>query len=257
MFYLDPKKKSKLCKVTIPVNFKRNSIIPNDYAYAIGNAGNIQDAKGCSSTIDSIQPFNFSGNIQSTIQNDVQLIPPGNTIRFDGLLGPYQKPFKFYPIIYSYPFDMFIPPFSFDLSFTLSNRIYFTSILTKKMDLLDWQFDLWSWTTNGNPPLTFIPFSDSCFFGGIKMTSPDDSLIYGSNIYAKIIKNKHREAMAINDYSSMFSINKMHKIYAFSLKCKYVYVQNIVYVYIKNCLYGFKRTIVQRGVPGIRPREYI
>ena len=78
------------------------------------------------------------------------------------------------------------------------------------------------------------------------------SLIYGSHICKQNIKNKHREAMAINDYSSMIGINKMHKNYACFLKCKYVYVQNIVYVYVKNMSLDLIRTIVQRG-SGVLP----
>lgn len=63
MFYNDPINKNKLNKVTIPVDFEINSINPRDYDYITDIAGNIQDANGCSSTIDLIQPPENTGVI--------------------------------------------------------------------------------------------------------------------------------------------------------------------------------------------------
>ena len=77
-----------------------------------------------------------------------------------------------------------------------------------------------------------------------KDISPDTNLIYTSHIYKQNIKNKHCEAMTINNYSSMNSINKMHIFYAFSLKCKYVYISYLVYV--QNWFYGFKSALAEK-----------
>uniref|UniRef100_UPI0012ECAA42 hypothetical protein n=1 Tax=Solidesulfovibrio alcoholivorans TaxID=81406 RepID=UPI0012ECAA42 len=184
-----------------------------------------------------------AGNIQNICSKYGVLIPPEKTIRFDGHLIPYQKPFKNYHIKTAYQCDVHIIPFDLMVSLAPSNRIYSTSILTKKLVMVDWMIVGQLRVARENKPLTktikLILSSDH-----IQTTSPDDSLIYGSEICYENIKNKHREAMAINDYSSMIGINKMHKKYAFFL-IVYVYVPYLVY--IRYCLYVFISLIRQRG----------
>jgi len=212
--------------------------------------------------IISGQTIDFAGNIQ----NICSKVWCFDTIQKYHHFAPYQKPFKNYHIKTAYQSDMLIIPFLFTFISHITCIQILQNVLTIFHRRVYSMFDQSLTMTHENKPLTFdmliiISNNDhiqtTSLNDDTKDITPDDSLIYGSKIYAKIIKNKHREAMTINDYSSMIGINKMHKKYAFILKCKYVYVRNIVYVYIKNCLYGFKRTIVQRGVPGIRPREYI
>jgi len=209
--------------------------------------------------IISGQVTDFPGNIQNTHSKYGVLIPSGNTIRFDGLLGPYQKPFVFYHIKHTYQSDVYIIPFSFYLSFAPTNRIYFTSILTKKLVMVNWMIVGQLRVARENKPLTktikLILSSDHIQIASLNEASGHmtiyHSLIYGIHICKQNIKNKHREAMTINDYSSMFSIFKMHKKYAFSLKCVHINISHLVYIYVQNLSFGFdKDDSPKRGFKG-------
>lgn len=262
MFFINLKYKSKHTRINFPGYFGINPINPRDYDYTTDIAGNIQETKGCNHTSDYTEILEITGNNQNTILLDMCF----DTIQSDGHLRPYQKPLTFDHINRACQSDVLIIPFDFTISSIPTNRIYPTCYLYFFQDMLHSNLDPRSVTTNDNQPLTIDDIKDISSIDHIQMVSLNEaswhmtiyhSLIYGSDIYKQNIKNKHREAMAINDYSSMTNIKKMHKNYAFSLKCKYVYVRNIVYVYVQNLSFGFKGTIVQRGVPGIRPREYI
>jgi hypothetical protein len=193
------------------------------------------------------QATDFTGNNQNTIQNDVLLIPLENSIRF----VPHQKPFVFYHIKRVYQIYMLIIPFDLMVSSIPSNRIYSLWGLFSRKNLLRC-VDLWPVVQNDNQPLTIDTMISASHNYHTKMASPDDSLIYGSKIYAKNIKNKHCEAMAINDYRSMFSINKMHKNYVYFLI--FVHINISYLIYIIYCLHGFDKCVsTKRGFGGIRP----
>ena len=241
MFYLDPKNKNKLNKVTTPVDFGINPINPRDYPYAIEIAGNIQDTKGCTPTIDSIQPFEIDGNNGKNIIWDMSF----DTYQSDGHLESSNKPFKKYHI----------------------KRAYHSWGLHKFQGVLRCQFDPRSGMANANKPLTFdmlkvVLSSDhiqtTSLNDGIKDISPDTSLIYTNDICCNNLNKIVRKSFIMNIYSSMKGINKMHIKYAFSLKCKYVYISYLVYICVQNLSFGFdKDDSPKRGLRGFFPFVHI
>ena len=197
-----------------------------------------------------------AGNIQNICSKYGVLIPPKKTIRFDGLFGQYQKPFKNYHIKTAYQSDVLIIPFLFTFISHITCIQILQNVLTIFHRRVYSRFDQSLTMTHENKPLTFDMLIIISNNDHIQMTSLNEvsgytdnnhSLIYGIEIYAKNIKNKHREAMTINDYSSMTSINKMHNFYAYFLIVS-VYISYLVYIIY--CIYGFISLIRQRGSRG-------
>ena len=228
MFYNDAINKNKLNKVTTPVDLEEYPINPRDYDYAIDFAGNIQDAKGCTPTIDSIQPFEIDGNNQNTIQNDVLLIPPQSdgseispkkTIRFDGHLEASKKTFKNYH----------------------TKRAYHSWGLHKFQGVLRYPFEPWP----ANQPLTF---------NHIQMASKNDkkeiNLIYAPTF------DKQFHSLSMTNHSLSIIFNSFLAIGndKFYLHILYVYIHISYLIYI---LYGFMvliSALAQRGWFGrVRP----
>jgi hypothetical protein len=250
MFYNDPINKNKLNKVTIPVDFGINSINPRDYDYTTDIAGNIQDAKGCSSTIDYTELLYFTGNNRNTIlldmcfesyQSDGSEIPPENSIRFI----PNQKSFKNYHIKTAYQSDMLIIPFDFTIQSIPTNRTYPTCYLIIFLDVLRCPFDHWPVMVNANKPLTF---------DHIQMTSKNDkkgiSLIYAPTFD----KQFHSLSMTNHSLSIIFNhffMFRNDKFYLHILSI-YKYIKSSICIYNISAFMDLKKHVVQgvqRGIP--------
>jgi len=170
MFYLDPKNKSKsnkpnnTGKKSIPLGFSTVSNYLFDFVEinlkVLAQVQPFGESKPCKiQGINLGQVTYFPGNIQNTIQSNVFLIPPKKTIRFDGHLIPYQKPFIFYHIKTAYQSDMLFIPFDLMVSLAPTNRIYFTRGLFFEKILLEC-VDLWPVVGNENKPLTLDDIKD-------------------------------------------------------------------------------------------------
>lgn len=186
-----------------------------------------------------------AGNIQNTIQNDVLLIPPEKTIRFDGHLEASKKPFKNYHIKRAYHYDMFILPFSFYDSFAPTNRIYPTCYLIIFLGVLRYPFDPWLWAVHDNQPLTF---------DHIQMTSKNDkkeiNLIYAPTFD----KQFHSLSMTNHSLSIIFNhffMFRNDKFYLHILSI-YKYIKSSICIYNISAFMDLKKHVVQgvqRGIP--------
>lgn len=271
MFYLDPKIKVTFLKVTNPGKSIPFSRVPQKsldrkplrFSTVFGDVSDFIDI--IHKVLAPVQPYGESkpckiqglfpgqaignaGNNQNTIQNDVFLIPPKKTIRFI----PHQKPFVFYHTKHTNQSDVLIIPFSFNLSSIHTNRIYSTWGLFSQKNLLKY-VDLWPVVQNDNQPLTFEHIKVILSNNHIQTTSLNevlghrtikDNLIYTSHIRCKNLNKIIPKPFTFNEYSSKTGINKMHKKYAFILKCKYVYISYLVYV--QNWFYGFKSALAEK-----------
>lgn len=250
MFYNDPKIKINFLKVTNPGKLIPFSGHPYDFiGINLKPLVPIQpfgESKPC--ILQGLFPgqaIENAGNNQNTIQNDVLLIPPKKTIRFDGHLESYQKPFKKYHINRACRFDVLIIPFSFDYSSIPSNRIYPIRYLLFFVDWLRCQFDPYSLMVHDNQPLTIDDIE-----GISKNDKKRINLIYTPTFdkqFHSLSITNHSLSIIFNHFL-MFRNDKFY-LHIFSI-C--TYIKSSICIYNISAFMDLKKHVVQgvqRGIP--------